>query len=319
MGVIFAVCCVISLLFVDGQAQEIDLQTEVNALSTENEQLRRLLWVVDPEIAFYDSISALAEAVPLPPKKERAKYYLSKHLYQEAAWEFCRQGDEAKASAALLILEAILRGPQRGIRQKGSGVSKTYLVDFDHGVQGFFKLEGSDLPLGPVRREVAAYEIDQLLAFCLTPLTIFRDVILPDGTRQFGSLMYFVKNARTAGRAGKKDADKPDILRFFDAVIGNGDRHLGSWMITSTGDVVAIDHNRTFHHDYGNIWRTRVAKINDSSQLGSPFDRYQKFNDGQFIDAIQAWLRTSRVSLFLQTRPLIIAEVESLPSNQKGQ
>ncbi|MFQ5649414.1 MAG: hypothetical protein ACE5IY_05685 [bacterium] len=243
---------------------------------------------------------------------ETVQDYLSSHLYQEAAWQCLEIGDRAMAVQILDTLRQIMHSRPVSVRKFGKpiNVSETFLVRFRKGVKGIFKVEKSD-SLGPVKREAAAYKLDELLGFNLTPLTIMRGIELPDGTLERGSLMYFVKNCKPAMEVGSEKTDK---LRLFDAIIGNSDRHENNWLVRETGDIVAIDHNRTFRHDNTGFavtyWHQEIQKIANPRKLGPVYERFKKIPARKFEESLRDVLEPDRLELFLSTRKEIIKRIE---------
>ena len=135
-----------------------------------------------------------------------------------------------------------------------------------------------------MKRELASYRIDRLLEIDLMTMVVLRDITLPNGETVSGSLTYFVKDAKMADKLGLGTPDQPTKLIFFDAVIGNADRHTGNWMVhDKTGNVVAIDHNRTFYHDLGWTWWDRVQSITDPLSIRS----YHHFLKGRPDEAFE--------------------------------
>jgi len=188
--------------------------------------------------------------VDIPGVTKQLEVYLSENRLQEAAWESIKLAQFDRADSILTVLRQILESqPVEIERWGGKGIMENYLLTFQNGVQGFFKVAGSD-SLGPIRKELATYEIDNLLRIHLTSITLIRQLDLPDGSSVKGVIKYFVKAAKTAEDLGLKSNVKPDILLFFDTIVANVDRHWGNWMIRDdTNELFAIDHNRTFQFD----------------------------------------------------------------------
>jgi hypothetical protein len=157
----------------------------------------------------------------------------------------------------------------------GHGLAETYRLTFAHGSQALFKVDGSDpeCAVCSANREVAAYRIDALLGFDLTPMTILRSVQLPDGRVVDGSAMYLMRLPSLPGKTGKKT----DRLRFFDAVVGNSDRHPENWLILANGRQVAIDHDRTFQYQpAANAWTCWEEEIDRLGDIGKIWGRKAK-------------------------------------------
>lgn len=135
----------------------------------------------------------------------------------------------------------------------GGGINKTYVVTFEDGSKGVFKVADPnskprrEVPAGQdAEREVAAYKVAKLVGMDdLVPETIIRKV---DGER--GSLQSWVTGELAANSLNQYDGEK-DAARAaaFDYVIGNSDRHKYNWMVSGTGGnekLHLIDHGLTF-------------------------------------------------------------------------
>ena len=268
----------------------------------------------------YRPDSLLLTLRDLPPK-DRATFYVNHYLYQEAAWEYLQMGEENRAKKVRETLRAILNSQPQRIEEVGKGnTMKTFKVTFKYAIAGIFKVEGSDMGCRSCNgeREEAVYRLDQLMGFHLTPMTIQRQVKLPGGNTANGSLMYFVQHARRAwdvyGFKGV-DANKSDKLRLFDAIIGNSDRHGGNWLVRDTGEIVAIDHNRTFRYgprSHGHtFWDKEIDKIEQPWALNTVYDRFRILPDRAFEQAIRPVAGAERYFDFIEKRNKIIEHLEA--------
>jgi len=141
---------------------------------------------------------------------------------------------------------------------------QTYFTDYNDGTRAVVKPEAAN-PWGANRQnpasEVAAYEMDRLFGLDMVPATILTEV-----NGKPGSAQRFVRNATTA----LESSIKPDVaeiakLKFFDELIGNGDRHEGNYMIQQdrTRALVAIDHGDAFN----NLYAPTAAKAGENLAL----------------------------------------------------
>ncbi len=106
-----------------------------------------------------------------------------------------------------------------------------------------------DFPAGLWRREVAAYELANVVGWELVPPTVAR----PDGPLGAGSLQlwldcdydrsYFTEIEQPAAASWLRE------LALFDLVINNADRKGGHVLVTTSGERRAIDHGLCFHSD----------------------------------------------------------------------
>jgi uncharacterized repeat protein (TIGR03843 family) len=103
-----------------------------------------------------------------------------------------------------------------------------------------------DFPGGTLwRREVAAYQVSELLGWGLVPPTVGRR----DGPLGAGSLQLYV-DADPEVTAFDLLADEHPALRrvaAFDVVVNNADRKAGHTLRADDGQVWAIDHGVCFH------------------------------------------------------------------------
>lgn len=237
---------------------------------------------------------------------------------QEAAWAARAAGDTARGEALLSRLETILRRPPESARplaMDSQGVSYTFRLDHGDGVHSIFKVDGSDIfcPACGADREVAAYRVDRLLGFDLTPMTVPHRIV-HEGDTLNGSAMYFVNGARSPD----PEMRKPPSLRLFDAIIGNSDRHSGNWLMV--GDrAVAIDHNRAFEYHPAtrpkSCWETELDAVRLDIRLRRPFRRYRTLPDDSLAAAVavldDAELRTE----FVRMRDRVVDRMEQRLDN----
>jgi hypothetical protein len=122
--------------------------------------------------------------------------------------------------------------------------------------------------------------------------------------------MYFVQDALSPRDVG---ALKPDRLRFFDALIGNTDRHRANWLVLDDGRTVAIDHNRAFeYHPVSKpktCWETEIDSIYLPGALGAPFQRARVLPDDSLVGAVEG-LDPELVTELLRMRRRVIDRIE---------
>ena len=141
-------------------------------------------------------------------------------------------------------------------KRAGEGIFLSARVKIDGDGDAILKSNGYkggdiyNLTHGFAYREVAAYQVDQLLGLNVVPLTeTFEDVDNPldkdHGT--YHSIQHFVKAKMGVEINSKRDAfnsliDKTEVSKTFllDAVMGNPDRHAKNWMV-GEGHFYAID------------------------------------------------------------------------------
>ena len=240
---------------------------------------------------------------------------VARGLLQEAAWLARENGDTAVAETILQRLDSILRAPPvhaKPLAMESQGVSYTFRLNHGGGVESIFKVDGSDIfcPDCGVDREVASYQVDRLLGLDLTPLTVPTRIVDEAGDTLTGSTMYFMHGASNPREVG---ATKPDLLRFFDAVIGNSDRHQSNWLVLANGRVVAIDHNRAFQYRPQSrpktCWETEVDSIARPARLGVPLERYRTLPDDSLAAAV-ADLSPALIKRFVAMRDRVVDRIQ---------
>ena len=106
-----------------------------------------------------------------------------------------------------------------------------------------------DFPDGLYRREVAAYQLSQLLKWPFIPPTVLRD-----GPKGPGSLQLFVNHDQAVHYFEQREKPEliPQLQRMcvFDYVANNADRKGGHCLLDDSGIVWGIDHGLAFHADY---------------------------------------------------------------------
>jgi len=93
-------------------------------------------------------------------------------------------------------------------------------------------------------REVAAYEISELLGFRCVPPTVLRE-----GPYGIGAVQQWIDVDESADVIEIGQSDLPQIrsLALFDAVINNTDRKFGHILVTSAEEIFGCDHGVSFH------------------------------------------------------------------------
>jgi hypothetical protein len=102
--------------------------------------------------------------------------------------------------------------------------------------------------------ERAAYLISEMLGMKLVPLTI---LVLEDG--KVASAMRWVRGCRSYDT--RVSAESESMMRAFDYIIANTDRHGGNWMVKPSGIVWAIDNAYSFRaNDPYYPYKTKLSR-----------------------------------------------------------
>lgn len=172
------------------------------------------------------------------------------------------------------------------IDQKGLGGGRhvTEFISFRDDGAGVFKPKEGEEFVGRYaevgtyyKRERAAYLVDQFLGFGLVPPTVIREI-----GDKVGSVQEFVSNftdgfdyrCELSWRGNDDEKNKLwkkdlAVLRLFDMLIANSDRHEGN-VIVKDGRVIAIDHGFSFDHrdslrlyfEFQEVPRKIIQKVN---------------------------------------------------------
>jgi hypothetical protein len=228
--------------------------------------------------------------------KIKAQAYLVNGLYQEAAWIYEKNGYYDNSRKILNELTRILKTKPVQIKELGEGISKPLLVSFSNGIKGVFKKNGAFANYSSANRELAAYKINKLLALNFIPLTILRTIDI-DGVSVTGSLTYFIKYSESASKLGLLDIDRSEKILFFDALIGNPDRHTGNWLVREvTGEIIAIDHNLAFTGRY-----IKGEVLNDNIYM-----KLRSLSKRKLKKALKGLLTKSQFSVLLENRDRLL-------------
>lgn len=106
-----------------------------------------------------------------------------------------------------------------------------------------------DFPAGLDRREVAAYELSELLGWDLVPHTVLRDGPLGEGSVQRFVDADFEEHYFTLFEAGRH-LEQLQAMCAFDLLANNTDRKSGHCLVSVGGEVFGIDHGLCFHEDF---------------------------------------------------------------------
>jgi hypothetical protein len=142
-------------------------------------------------------------------------------------------------------------------RKEGQGIFEKEFVQIEGDGQGILKSNGygnndtfNGVRLGFANREVAAYEVDQVLGLNVVPETkSFISSKHPINPRHgpFHSLQVLVPNAKDGERYRASELmgeleDKTEVGRMFllDCIMGNTDRHGQNWLVSGDGQAKHI-------------------------------------------------------------------------------
>lgn len=167
------------------------------------------------------------------------------------------------------------------VRPLGGGVSETWTAMTTAGERVVVKVKAGLAqnrlrdkipPMTDLEREYSAYLVNRRVGLVEMPDVAIGDVAAGTPVTSFGSdtvgVQSFVENStvlKHIGRGRYEDYAETRDIGFFDAIIGNADRHAGNAMVTNDGRLVAIDHGLAFPEAndlvYGNYQALRTMGL----------------------------------------------------------
>ena len=162
-----------------------------------------------------------------------------------------------------------------------------------------------DFPTGTLyAREVAAYQLSQLLGWPFVPPTVVRD-----GPQGVGSLQLYVSHERASHFFEQRDdpALVPQLQRMavFDFVANNADRKGGHCLLDEQGRIWGIDHGLCFHREYKLrtvIWDWAEQPISDEWLGDVERAATAVAGEAEETEALNALLSPDEIGALLGTR-----------------
>ena len=163
--------------------------------------------------------------------------------FQQHIWHLRTEGKLSEAQQLEEEVVKILNGKFSTPVDIKQGAAGGRYYPFALDVVGVGKKSGRHWS-SSVESEVAAYQVDRLYGFSMTPITISREA-----ENGFLSMQLFYKDAAQA-RLGQVKALETDLqkMKIFDYLIDNFDRRDTNYLINKYGRVIAIDHGVSFHN-----------------------------------------------------------------------
>ncbi|MBI3914094.1 MAG: SCO1664 family protein [Chloroflexi bacterium] len=164
-----------------------------------------------------------------------------------------------------------------------------------------------------VQREVAAYQVSQILGFPNIPPTVLRE-----GPYGIGAVQLFIDLVEDQHYFTLRAAHRAEMMRVavFDALVNNTDRKGGHILIDNAGKIWCIDHGVTFHEDYK--LRTVIWDYVDQPIPRDILNHLRVFRDGLATGDAQAEalaeLLSRRELRALRTRADELIEAGVFPS-----
>jgi hypothetical protein len=167
------------------------------------------------------------------------------------------------------------------------------------------------------KSEVAAYELDKLLALGMIPPTVEKRV---KGT--VGAAVMWVSSVQSfkqlGGLPGTKGVKGPPptlvpvwnrqitIAKMFDNLIGNIDPNLGNWLVDPAWNLILIDHTRAFT-DTKQLYH-QLVQIDPTL-----WDKMRALDETTLTTTLGEWLDKGQIKAILQRRDKMQQVIDKLP------
>lgn len=166
------------------------------------------------------------------------------------------------------------------------------------------------------KSEIAAYELDKVLALDMFPPAVERQV-----EKEVGAAVMWVSPTKSFKQLGgvphppssEIDHWNRQIIRakMIDNLIANTDPNLGNWLVDSAWNIVLIDHSRAF---------TSTQKMtHEMTRIDADlWERMQALDQKSLTAALGSWLSTEEIDSLLKRREKIKSIIETLVT-KRGQ
>jgi len=217
-----------------------------------------------------------------------------------------RQFEDLLSNAEIVSVEELIMGENRPMR--------VYLAQEDIELRAIFRPEAlrADDPKDRGTYGIAAYEMDKLLDLEMVPPVVQRAIEGQTGTLQLWVEGCEVYKGTEQLRRAASDLDRQrSRIQTFDSLIGNRDRNVMQILVAPDGDIVIVDHTRSFP---------------DSVALGDLPDRFDRelvrnlrTLDRQDLEsALAEVLNDQEIEAVLGRRDALLSQVDDLVA-EKGE
>jgi hypothetical protein len=156
------------------------------------------------------------------------------------------------------------------------------------------------------KSEIAAYELDKLLAMNMVPPAVERVV-----NGETGAAIMWLGSVRSVKEAGGKVPSggiwgKPiRKMLMFDNLIANSDRNAGNILLGADGNLILIDHSRAFITDTELV--KKVERVD--AEL---WDRVKALTRPDLSRVLGPWLEDDAIDAIIERRNRMVKAVDKL-------
>ena len=208
-------------------------------------------------------------------------------------------------SAEIVRLEAIGTGvtkPQRAHLAPAAPFESLVWKPLAPGLRGGYQES--------YKSEIAAYELDKLLAMNMVPPAVERRI---EGDS--GAAIMWLEGTRSVKETGGKVPTGPQfgrplrVMQMFDNLIGNPDRNAGNILIDSANNVILIDHSRAFIANDKLPWKFERV----DAEL---WQKFKALTSQQVKTSLGQWLDDEAIRGLMARRDRMAREVEKLTAKK---
>lgn len=219
------------------------------------------------------------------------------------------------SSANIVSTEAVGEGitkPKKVLLEKDgqqmSAIFHYHMVDQDKAqIEGRYYLNFRDRYI----HQKAAYQLAQLIGLQGVPPVVLRRV-----KDQEGSLQIWIEQATTEkknreegikNRGGLQLLHQRYVMELFDALIYNVDRNQGNMLYDADGNLLLIDHTRSF---VPQVDKKQLAKVTHCER--SVWERLQAVGDDEIRETLEPYLEGDQISGVVRRREKLVRHFQKL-------
>ncbi len=168
------------------------------------------------------------------------------------------------------------------------------------------------------KAEIAAYELDKLLALGMVPVKVERRI-----RGELGAAIMWVSPAQSFRDLGGEVPTAPNRYhaywtiqliraRMFDNLIYNQDFNAGNWLVDEAWNLMVIDHSRAFSPDTELVNPDMIQFDRDL------WERMRQLDESTLSAALDEWLSGKEIGAILERRDLMADKIDRLVE-QRGE
>jgi len=208
-------------------------------------------------------------------------------------------------SAAVVRMEAIGTGvtkPQRAHLAPATPFESLVWKPLAPGMRGGYQES--------YKSEIAAYELDKLLALTMVPPAVERRI-----DDDAGAAIMWLDGTKSVKERGGKVTTGPQfgrplrMMQMFDNLIGNADRNAGNILVDGANNVILIDHSRAFITSDKLPWKFERV----DAELWAKF---KSLTTQQLKTTLSQWLDEEAIRAMIDRRDRMVREVDKLTAKK---